>query len=201
MKFYEFYKRIIQSSPGQTRPSGRNFGQVVGLVVFWKVTPEASCKKGWFPVLRHKIPCNHFTLSLIHTRDTRILHSQHPNSFVKPAEPKTEHGFCDTNSIFLRPALPLGPLSSLIPCKHQGMPVSTVCWGGKSLHSRRCYCWGAEKKWHPLKSCFSSHTCSMQLNLALLRWKDTQQSGWGVLRLKGKVSFGWRATGRQLDER
>ena len=75
-------------------------------------------KKKIFPVLRCKTSFNCVALTLIHTGDTRILHDQHPDSIIKTTEPQKGQRFCDINSIFLKLALTLGPLSSLIPCKH-----------------------------------------------------------------------------------
>lgn len=112
-------------SPWPNSPSWEEFWASCWVGCFFAnshLKPPAK-KKGRFPVLRCKTSFNRFALTLIPTRDTRILHNQHSNSFVKTTEPQKGQGFCDTDSIFLKPALPLGPLSSLIPCKQQGMPV------------------------------------------------------------------------------
>lgn len=75
------------------------------------------------PVLRCKMSFKCFALIFIHTRDTRILHNQHPNSFVGTTVPQKGQGLCDTDSTLLSPALPVELLSSLIPSKQQRVPA------------------------------------------------------------------------------
>lgn len=87
---------------------------------FHTFTPEASCRNR-FSILRCKTPFNCFD---IHTRDTRTLDNQHPNSNrASEGAESLWHWQC-----FPQPALPLRPLPGLTPCKHQDMAVNIICW-------------------------------------------------------------------------